>query len=81
MSNAKTGLWSAVGALLGGVAGAFAGKAAVQYKPRQYYGARRGSEVADAMAVGAATGAVIGSFAAGTMAGEAHVPVPVLPSK
>ena len=54
MSNAKTGLWSAVGALLGGVAGAFAGKAAVQYMPRKYYGARRGVDVADAMATGAA---------------------------
>lgn len=69
MSNAKTGLWSAVGALFGGVVGAYAGKAVHQYQPRRgYYG--KGGDVADAMAVGAATGAVIGSFAAGTMAGE-----------
>ena len=81
MSNAKTGLWSAVGALLGGVAGAFAGKAAVQYMPRKYYGARRGVDVADAMATGAAAGAVVGAFAAGTMAGEAHALPAQLPPK
>ena len=67
MSNAKTGLWSAVGALLGGVAGAFAGKAVAQHAPRRYYGGRN---VGDAMATGAAAGAVVGAFAAGTMAGE-----------
>ena len=81
MSNAKTGLWSAVGALLGGVAGAFAGKAAVKYMPRKYYGARRGVDVADAMATGAAAGAVVGAFAAGTMAGEAHALPAQLPPK
>jgi hypothetical protein len=77
MSNAKTGLWSAVGALLGGVAGAYAGKAVIRYTPRKYYGARKVS-VADAMATGAAAGAVVGAFAAGTMSGEATAP-PVLP--
>jgi hypothetical protein len=80
MSNARTGLWSAVGALLGGVAGAFAGKAVVQYTPRKYYGARRDVNVADAMATGAAAGAVVGAFAAGTMAGES-THLPQLPAK
>ncbi len=67
MSNARTGLWSAVGALFGGVVGAYAGKVVAQHAPRKYYG---GTNVADAMATGAAGGAVIGAFAAGTMAGE-----------
>ncbi len=67
MSNARTGLWSAVGALFGGVVSAYAGKVVAQHAPRKYYG---GINVADAMATGAAGGAVIGAFAAGTMAGE-----------
>lgn len=78
MSNAKTGLWSAVGALIGGVAGAYAGKLAVEYAPRRYYGAPK---VTDAMATGAAAGAVVGAFAAGTMAGEATPAVAALPAK
>ena len=77
MSNAKTGLWSAVGALFGGVVGAYAGKLAVQYYPKKYYGMPK---VADAMATGAAAGAVVGAFAAGTMAGEAPA-VAQLPAK
>ena len=68
MSNARTGLWSAVGALLGGVAGAYAGKVVHQHQPIRRYG--RGGSVADSMATGAAAGAVVGAFAAGTMAGE-----------
>jgi hypothetical protein len=77
MSNAKTGLWSAVGALFGGVVGAYAGKVVAEHAPRKYYG---GTNVADAMATGAAAGAVVGAFAAGTMAGEPTVH-PQLPAK
>ncbi len=77
MSNAKTGLWSAVGALFGGVAGAYAGKLVAEHAPRKYYGGRN---VGDAMAAGAATGAVVGAFAAGTMAGEPTA-APQLPAK
>jgi len=75
MSNAKTGLWSAVGALFGGVVGAYAGKLVAEHAPRKYYG---GSNVGDAMATGAAAGAVVGAFAAGTMAGETAAPAQLL---
>jgi branched-subunit amino acid ABC-type transport system permease component len=67
MSNAATGLWSAVGALLGGIAGAATAKYAVQTRPR---GRATGSEVEDAMVVGGATGAVLGAFVAGAAMGE-----------
>jgi uncharacterized membrane protein YfcA len=86
MSNAKTGLWSAIGALLGGAAGAAAGKYAVEARPRYRYAQQRpmrrspgGSEVEDAMVVGGAAGAVLGAFIGGTAAGED--PPPQLPSK
>lgn len=80
MSNARTGLWSAVCAFVGGVAGAFAGKAIVEYQPRTRYGAPRNGEVADGMTTGAATGAIIGAFIGGTVAGET-TPPPTLPAK
>ena len=73
MSNAKTGLWSAIGALLGGAAGAAAGKYAVEARPRYRYAGRGrpgGSEVEDAMVVGGAAGAVLGAFIGGTASGE-----------
>ena len=78
MSNAKTGLVSAIGALLGGAIGAAAGKYAIEARPRYRYAnapapmRRRpgGSEVEDAMVVGAASGAVLGAFIGGTVAGE-----------
>lgn len=89
MSNAKTGIWSALGALAGGLAGAAAGKLAVESRPRYRYGyaeqpppRRRspgGSEVEDAMVVGGAAGAVFGAFLGGTLAGE-ETP-PQLPAK
>ncbi len=87
MGNAKTGLWSAIGALLGGAAGAAAGKYAVEGRPRYRYAQqpfprRRGpggSEVEDAMVVGGAAGAVLGAFIGGTAAGE-DTP-PQLPAK
>jgi outer membrane lipoprotein SlyB len=87
MSNAKTGIWSALGALAGGLAGAAAGKLAVEARPRYRYGyaeqppRRRpgGSEVEDAMVVGGAAGAVLGAFIGGTMSGE-ETP-PQLPSR
>jgi hypothetical protein len=67
MSNARTGLWSAVGALFGGIAGAAAAKYAAQARPR---GRSTGAEVEDAMVVGGATGAVLGAFVAGAAMGE-----------
>lgn len=73
MSNSKTGLWSAIGALLGGVAGAAAGHYAAEARPRRshrYTYQPSGSEVEDAMVVGAGTGAIVGAFVAGTLAGE-----------
>jgi hypothetical protein len=78
MSNAKTGLWSAIGALVFGAAGAYAGKAAVEARPRFRYAyapgpGRRGpggSDVEDGMVVGGAAGAVFGAFVGGTLAGE-----------
>lgn len=78
MSNAATGIWSAVGAILGGVAGAAAAKYAVESRPRGRGATRdRASEVEDAMVVGGAAGAVLGSFVAGATMGEA-APAPRL---
>jgi len=81
MSNARTGLWSAIGALAGAVAGAAAGKYAVETRPRYSYATEQrrrpgASEVEDAMVVGGATGAVLGAFFAGTAAGEDPPPTP-----
>jgi hypothetical protein len=72
MSNAKTGLWSAIGALIGGAAGAAAGRYAADYRPRTRYApaSGRGNEIEDAMVVGGAAGAVIGAFIGGTASGE-----------
>jgi len=82
--NAKTGLWSAVGALLGGVVGATAGRYAAVSRPRYRYaeapppekperprrGSPVGSEVEDAMVVGGAAGAMLGAFIAGSASSE-----------
>lgn len=71
MSNAKTGLLSAFGALLGGVAGAAAGHYAANARPRVRYAAEdRGTDVEDAMVIGGAAGAVVGAFIGGTVGGE-----------
>lgn len=75
MSNAKTGLFSALGALVGGFAGAQAGKYAAQTRPRYRYAEQpHGPEVEDAMVVGAAAGAVLGAFIAGAATGEPAAP-------
>jgi hypothetical protein len=80
MSNARTGLWSAFGALLGGVAGAAAAKYVVEARPRGRADSReRGAEVEDAMVVGGAAGAVLGAFVAGAATGE-ETPRPRLTS-
>jgi len=80
MSNAKTGLWSAFGALLGGAAGAAAGRYAAETRPRVRYAiAKHGGDIEDAMVVGGATGAVIGAFIGG-MASGATVSQGALPS-
>lgn len=73
--NAKTGFWSAFGALVGGAAGAYAGKYAVQMRPR-YSDDRRpaGVEVEDAMVVGGAAGATVGAFLGGSLAGGEETP-------
>ena len=61
--NAKTGFWSAFGALVGGAIGATAGKYAVQVRPRYRYSAeQRGTEIEDGMVIGGAAGALLGSF-------------------
>jgi uncharacterized membrane protein YfcA len=74
MSNAKTGALAAIGAVLGGVAGAAAGHYAAQLRPRLRYAravrARGDLDIEDAMVVGGATGAVVGAFIGGTIAGE-----------
>jgi hypothetical protein len=78
VSNAATGIWSAFGAILGGVAGAAAAKYAVESRPRGRGARDRASEVEDAMVVGGAAGAVLGSFVAGATMGEAAAPTPRL---
>ena len=78
MSNAKTGLAAAFGAVLGGVAGAASGYYAAQYRPRLRYaraarvhdGRRGAQEIEDAMVIGGGIGATVGAFIGGTLAGE-----------
>ncbi len=92
MSNAKTGIFSALGALVGGLAGAAAGRYAAESRPRHRYSynedrpGRRtpaGTEIEDAMVVGAGAGAVMGAFLGGAIAGEPEpaqtTPSPQLP--
>lgn len=71
MSNYKTGLAAAAGALVGGALGAAAGFYAQKYRPR------RGGNIEDAMVIGGATGATLGSFIGASVAGEE--PPPELP--
>jgi hypothetical protein len=84
--NAKTGIWSALGAVVGAVAGATAGHYALQYRPKIRYAteararrvvrARRPSsqEMEDAMVIGGAVGATVGAFFGGTVMGEETPP-------
>jgi hypothetical protein len=76
MSNAKTGLLSALGALVGGAAGAYAGKYAAELRPRVRYAAEGGADVEDAMVVGGAAGAVLGAFIGGTVGSDDPAPPP-----
>lgn len=79
--NAKTGLWSAFGAVVGGAVGAAAGYAAEQYRPRVRYSAAqkgKGAVIEDAMVIGGAVGATVGAFIGGA-AGSANPPPPQLP--
>jgi hypothetical protein len=80
MGNARTGFWSAFGALVGGALGATAARYAVAARPHVRYAAQRrasGQQVEDAMVVGGAGGAVLGAFLAGAAAGEpASAPPP-----
>ena len=72
MSDPKTGLWSAFGALLGGAAGVAAGHYAAKARPRYAGGSVSGEAVEDAMVIGGATGAVVGAF----IGGAASAPKP-----
>jgi hypothetical protein len=86
MSNAKTGFWSALGAIAGGAAGAAAGRYAAMARPSVRYTEAprrrtRGQAIEDAMVVGGATGAVVGAFLAGTIAGDETPPTPQLPPR
>ena len=75
MSNAKTGIWSALGALVGGLAGAAAGRYAAEFRPRgRYEYGPEGASVEDAMVVGGAAGSVIGAFVGGMVGGEEPPP-------
>lgn len=76
MSNARTGIWSALGALVGGAIGAAGGRYAAQGRPRARYTSKRasGQEIEDAMVIGGAGGAVLGAFLAGAAAGESPAP-------
>jgi hypothetical protein len=75
MSNTSTGLWSALGAVIGGAAGAVAGGYAAKSRPRLTGKPRAtAQEVEDAIMVGGATGAVVGAFVAGAVAGEPTTP-------
>ncbi|KKK76002.1 hypothetical protein LCGC14_2868080 [marine sediment metagenome] len=69
MSDPKTGLWSAFGALLGGAMGVAAGHYAAKARPRYAGGTVTGESVEDAMVIGGATGAVVGAFIGGAVAG------------
>ena len=81
MSDAKTGIWSAVGAVIGGAAGALAGRYAATMRPRvRYAAALRGVEIEDAMVVGGATGAVVGAFIGGALGSGTSVSQSTLPS-
>jgi alcohol dehydrogenase class IV len=80
MSNAKTGIWSAIGAVLGGAAGAAAGNYVAQMRPRVRYAnasrkRSRGQHIEDAMVMGGAAGATVGAFLGGTIAGEETPPL------
>lgn len=69
--SAKSGFLSALGAVLGGFAGAAAGFYAPKLRPRsRYANAPRGQEIEDAMVIGGATGAVVGAFLGGAIGGE-----------
>jgi hypothetical protein len=75
--SAKTGFWSAFGALVGGAAGAAAGYYAAQARPAfRYANAHRGrgQELEDAMVVGGAAGAVVGAFIGGAVSGDDSPP-------
>lgn len=74
MSDASTGFWSALGAVVGGAAGATAGYYAEQYRPRARHVRRTSTTVEDAMVVGGATGAVAGAFIGGMLAGNKPTP-------
>jgi hypothetical protein len=86
MSNASTGLWSALGALVGGITGALTARYVVSARPRYRYadeksaprpaGRPRGGEIEDAMVIGGGAGAVLGAFIGGAAAGEEAPPAP-----
>ena len=73
MSSARTGFWSALGAVVGGAAGAYAGRYAATVRPTRRRHALA-QDIEDAMVVGGATGAVVGAFIGGATFGEDPAP-------
>ena len=78
MSNTKTGLLSALGAVLGGAAGAAAGHYATKSRGVRYFKSRRN---VDAVVVGGAAGAVVGAFIGGAVGAEDPAPSRELPPR
>lgn len=80
MSNARTGFWSALGAVAGGAAGAYAGRYVAIHRPRITYTGEakhrrsKGQHIEDAMVVGGGVGATLGAFIVGTVAAEEAPP-------
>jgi hypothetical protein len=69
MSNAKTGVWSAAGAVLGALGGTAVSHAVGKRSPVRYTGKRE-----DRIFLGSAVGAGLGAFVAGMAAGESSPP-------
>lgn len=72
MASARTGVWSALGALVVGAAGALAGREIARAYPDVTYSLRRrrGGPVTDAMVAGGAAGAIVGAFIGGALSGD-----------
>jgi len=74
MSNAKTGIWSAIGALAGGALGAYTAKYVAETRPRARGGGAHPASIEDAIVVGGAAGAVLGAFVTGAAVGVEDPP-------
>lgn len=78
MASARTGVWSAIGALVVGAAGAFTGREVARRYPVVRYSLNRGrgGRVTDAMVAGGAAGAVVGAFIGGALSGNSTPELP-----